>query len=147
MSKPFKSMDEQINLLKSRGLTFSDEDKAKSYLLCNNYYNVINYYSKFFMTNNDQYLEATNFDEISQVYYFDKEIKAIFFKSILEIEKYFKSLISYYFSESHRENYAYLNAKNFKDDDILKVTQTIANLSKIIEKNKKKRIKILLNIT
>lgn len=37
------------------------------------------------------------------------------------------------FSESHRENDAYLNAKYFKDDDILKVTQTIANLSKIIE--------------
>lgn len=139
MSKPFKSIDEQINLLKSRGLTFSDEEKARSYLLCNNYYNVINYYSKFFMTNNDQYIEATNFDEISQVYYFDKEIKAIFFKSILEIEKYFKSLISYYFSESHRENYAYLNAKNFKDDDILKVTQTIANLSKIIEKKQKEK--------
>lgn len=139
MSKPFKSIDEQINLLKSRGLTFSDENKAKSFLLCNNYYNVINYYSKFFISNNDQYIETTNFDEISQVYYFDKEIKAIFFKSILEIEKYLKSLISYYFSESHRENYAYLNAKNFKDDDILKVTQTIANLSKIIEKKQKEK--------
>lgn len=31
MSKPFKSIDEQINLLKSRGLTFSDENKAQSY--------------------------------------------------------------------------------------------------------------------
>lgn len=132
MSKPFKSIEEQIVLLKSRGLEFNDEEKAKKYLLCNNYYNVINYYSKFFMISNDQYIKGTTFDEISHIYYFDKEIKTIFFKSILDIEKYFKSLISYFFSESHKEDYAYLNACNFRNDDILKVTQTIASLSKII---------------
>lgn len=53
MSKPFKSIEEQIVLLKSRGLEFNDEEKTKKYLLCNNYYNVINYYSKFFMISND----------------------------------------------------------------------------------------------
>lgn len=53
MSKPFKTMDEQIELLKSRGLYFIDEGKSKKILLCNNYYNVINYYSKFFMIDTD----------------------------------------------------------------------------------------------
>lgn len=51
--------------------------KLKKYLLCNNYYNVINYYSKFFMISNDQYIKGTTFDEISHIYYFDKEIKII----------------------------------------------------------------------
>ncbi len=49
MSKPFKTLDEQISILKSRGLIIPDEEAAKLSLLCNNYYNVINYYSKFFM--------------------------------------------------------------------------------------------------
>ena len=49
--------------------------------------NVINYYSKFFMDSNDHYINGTSFDEISHIYYFDKEIKGIFFKAILEIEK------------------------------------------------------------
>lgn len=38
--KPFKTIDEQYNLLLSRGLLFTDENKAKQYLLNNNYYNV-----------------------------------------------------------------------------------------------------------
>lgn len=49
MSKPFKTLDEQISILKSRGLIVHDDESAKLSLLCNNYYNVINYYSKFFM--------------------------------------------------------------------------------------------------
>lgn len=108
-------------------------------MLFNNYYNVINYYSKFFMKGDEQYILGTTFDEVSQVYYFDKEIKSIFFKSILEIEKYFKSVVSYYFSESHQEDYAYLNAHNFRDDDIIQVTQTIAGLSKIIATKQKEK--------
>ena len=30
--KPFKNLDEQIEILKSRGLKFNDENKAKKYL-------------------------------------------------------------------------------------------------------------------
>lgn len=41
MSKPFKTLDEQISILKSRGLIIPDEEAAKLSLLCNNYYNVI----------------------------------------------------------------------------------------------------------
>ncbi|MEE0725293.1 MAG: Abi family protein, partial [Clostridium saudiense] len=101
--------------------------------------NVINYYSKFFMDSNDHYINGTSFDEISHIYYFDKEIKGIFFKAILEIEKKFKSMIAYYFSENHRENYSYLIANNFKDDNIIEVTQTIAGLSRIITKKAKEK--------
>ena len=43
MSKPFKTLDEQISILKSRGLIVHDDESAKLSLLCNNYYNVINY--------------------------------------------------------------------------------------------------------
>ena len=49
MSKPFKTLDEQISILKSRGLIIPDEEAAKLSLLCNNYYNVINYYSKLYI--------------------------------------------------------------------------------------------------
>ena len=39
--KPFKTIDEQYNLLLSRGLLFTDENKAKQYLLNNNYYKIL----------------------------------------------------------------------------------------------------------
>lgn len=35
-TKPFQTLDEQINILKSRGLVFADYDKAKRFLLTNN---------------------------------------------------------------------------------------------------------------
>ena len=139
MAKPFKTLEEQVELMKNRGLYFDDEEKAKSYLLLNNYYNVINYYSKFFMNGNDYYINEATFDEVSHVYYFDKEIKGIFFKTIMEIEKHIKSIIAYVFSEEHQEDFSYLNAKSFKNNDIIDVTQTIAYLSKIITRKQREK--------
>ena len=138
--KPFKTIEEQFELLRSRGLNFTDENKAKIFLLNNNYYNVINCYAKFFMTDDDNFIEGTNFDEITQVHYFDKEIKSIFFKSIIDAEKHFKSILAYRFSEKFKDQkYAYLIASNYNDNDILEVTATISSLSKIINKHKTKK--------
>ena len=36
--KPFKTIEEQFFLLKSRGLNFENEEKSKRFLLNNNYY-------------------------------------------------------------------------------------------------------------
>lgn len=133
--KPFKTIDEQFELLKSRGLTFSNEDTAKKFLLFNNYYNVINCYAKFFMTTDNKFIEGTNFDEITQIHYYDKEIKSIFFKSILEAENHFKSILAYRFSERFKDQkYAYLIASNYNNEDILQVTKNISSLSNIISK-------------
>lgn len=54
--KPFKTIDEQYDLLLSRGLAFTNEEKAKQYPLNNNYYNIINCYAKFFMNEQDKFL-------------------------------------------------------------------------------------------
>lgn len=45
--KVFKTIDEQITILKQRGLIIDDEEHAKKYLLSQNYYNLINGYAKF----------------------------------------------------------------------------------------------------
>ena len=46
--KEFKTINEQIEILKDRGLIFKDTNMACSYLLTNNYYNIINGYGKYF---------------------------------------------------------------------------------------------------
>ena len=53
--KPFRTLDEQINILKNRNLNFKNENKAKEYLLKYNYYNVINCYSKYFCKSTNIY--------------------------------------------------------------------------------------------
>ena len=42
-SKPFKTLDEQIEILKSRGLIINDENFARDFLLKNNYYRTIHF--------------------------------------------------------------------------------------------------------
>ena len=137
--KPFKTIDEQYDLLVTRGLNFTNKAEAKHFLLNNNYYNVINCYAKFFMNSYDKFIEGTTFDEIAYLQHYDKEIKAIFFKSILEAEKHFKAILAYRFSEKFRnEKFAYLIASNYSNKEILQVTKTIASLSSIISKYKNK---------
>ena len=140
MSKPFKTLDEQISILKSRGLIVHDDESAKLSLLCNNYYNVINYYSKFFMIpGTDNYLHDVSFNEILSVYYFDKEIKSIFLKATIDIEKCLKSMIAYYFSESHPEDYSYLNVNNFDCSKIKKTVNLISGISKTIAQKEREK--------
>lgn len=53
--KEFKTTSEQIELLKQRGLIIPDEERAKKYLLSQNYYNLINGYARFFPREGDNY--------------------------------------------------------------------------------------------
>lgn len=55
--KEFKNIDEQIEILKNRGLVFKDLNLAKRYLLTNNYYNIINGYGKYFQNNTDIFIK------------------------------------------------------------------------------------------
>lgn len=112
--RPFKTIDKQIKILKDRGLVFTDEVQAKSYLLRNNYYNVVNMYSKLFQNDINIYIEGTNFDEIKALHIYDTELKAILMKYALVAEKHFKSIFAYYYAESYHNNQAfpYLNTIN-----------------------------------
>lgn len=138
--KPFKTLDEQIALLESRGLTIPDHDKAKHYLLQYSYYNVINVYSRFFQIDTDRYIDGTTFDEIRAVHVFDSEIKSVFFKYLLECEKHLKSIVSYRFSEAYPDvPYAYLHTTSYDDHNLLNLSTTVSQLSKIISQNIKNK--------
>ncbi|WP_306293942.1 Abi family protein [Lactobacillus delbrueckii] len=91
--KEFKSIDQQIDLLQERGLTINDVERAKKYLLSNNYYNIINGYSKPFLESENLYIKNASFDEVSRLYFFDKELKQVLFNSILDAEHHLKSII------------------------------------------------------
>ena len=118
MPKPFLSLQGQIDLLKSRGLIFDNDEIAKNYLLKNNYYNVINSNSKFFINKDENYLNGTNFNEIVAVHTFDKTIKDLLLNNILTIENYFRSIVAYCYAEKTKnEAYAYFNIDNYGNDD------------------------------
>ncbi|MFR8064987.1 Abi family protein [Thomasclavelia spiroformis] len=86
------------------------------------------------MNKQDRFLPGTNFDEITHIHFFDKELKSVLFKYIIESEKHLKSIIAYRFSEMYKDiDYAYLVATNYNSKNILEVTSLISNLSNIIK--------------
>lgn len=135
--KPFKTIDQQLEILKTRGLYIKDISKAKKYLLSNNYYNIVNGYGKFFQVDSDTFINGATFDELSSLYTFDKDIKRSVLQAILTAEHHIKSIMAYRFAEASKNmRYAYLNTGSYAADKILEVGITISKLSRIINFNK-----------
>lgn len=134
--KIFKPMDEMIDLLISRGIEIPDtteRDYAKRLLNKVGYYNLINGYNKLFLDPNSDgvsYKSGTTLHEINALYQFDRVIRSIFFKHILEVETNVKSLIAYYFSEAHGHKnylvYTNFNTSLRKSEEI--ITKLIADV-------------------
>lgn len=136
--KEYKTVEQQISILKERGLIFENYESAKLYLLTNNYYNIINGYSKFFQNEQDKYIEKTDFGEIKQVYLFDKKLKHALFTSIIDTELHIKSIFSHRFSEKFKNiSDAYLNVENYDKNSISEISNTIYQLKKIIKRQSK----------
>lgn len=103
LQKQFKTLDEQILLLQERGLTIPNVEKAKWYLLTNNYYNIINGYGKYFQDTTDHYITGASFNEISNLYFLEEEIKKSVFNAALQIEHHLKSITAYHFAEQYSD--------------------------------------------
>lgn len=133
--KPFKNLEEQIEILKDRNLFIEDEQAARNYLLRNNYYNVINMYSRFFQDSTNSYIEGSTFEEIKAIHILDTEIKTLLLKALIKIEFNIKSIISYRFAEAYHKNgnpYSYLDRNNYSKDNPLSISTTLGKISRTI---------------
>ncbi|HEC2171669.1 TPA: Abi family protein [Staphylococcus delphini] len=81
-SKPYLSCEEQLTLLKSRGIFIEDEELALEQLQTISYYSLINAYSALFVTVNGNYENAVNFNDFYLCYKYDTRLKNILFKYI-----------------------------------------------------------------
>lgn len=120
VSKKFKNLDEQIEILRSKGLIIENEDEARDILFRENYFFISGYRHLFMRTAKERrFIEGTTFDELYSMFVFDRKIRNIMFKNILIIENNIKSIISYQLSKKYgfREK-EYLNPKNFTQDSL-----------------------------
>lgn len=108
--KEFKSIDEQLEILRSRGLTIKDEALAKEFLLKNNYYRISGY--SLTLRRNDVFSPAATFENIVDIYSFDQEFRHILLLYIETIEVQMKSVYAYEFSNVHGP-LGYLDRQNF----------------------------------
>ena len=130
MPKPFLSFDEQIdNLEKNKNLVISDREYAKTMLQQIGYFGLIGGYKEPFKNPTTQkFIDDTKFEDIVALYKFDENLRELFLKHILQIERHIRSLISYYFCEKYGEQQThYLNPLNYN-----MTQQNARNVAKLV---------------
>lgn len=128
--KRFRNLDEQIDILKARGMIIEDVNFVKETLLRENYF-FLNGYRHLFIDNyNDKkYIANVHFEEQYSLFLFDRQFRNIIFKNLLIIENNLKSIISYQLSRKYGyKEKDYLKVSNF-DNSVMKQKQ-INNLLK-----------------
>ena len=111
--KSFKTIEEQLEILRSRGLTIDDEDVAKEFLLWNNYYRVSGY--SLTLRKNDIFYKSAVFQNIMDIYNFDHELRHILLQYLEVIEVQLKSVYAYEFTKAHGST-GYLDASFFVNE-------------------------------
>lgn len=117
-NKNFKTIQEQIQILRERGLTINDADKAEKILIRENYFFLVGYRYIFLENGNkDKYVEGSTFEELYALFCFDRFFRNILFKNLLIVENNMKSIFSYQLSKKYgyRES-EYLKPESFTSD-------------------------------
>ncbi|MEG0826453.1 MAG: Abi family protein [Bacilli bacterium] len=119
-NKIFKNLDEQVEILRDKGLIINDQEYAKKVLLRENYF-FISGYRHLLMQNykDNKFIKGATFEELHSIFLFDRELRNIMFKNILVIENNIKSIISYQLSKKYGfKEKDYLNVTNFTQDKL-----------------------------
>lgn len=134
MEKIFKSLDEQIEIMRNKNLIIDDENFVKDILLRENYFFINGYRYLFMKSMNDRtFIDGANFREIYALFYFDRQLRNILFKNILTLENNIKSILSYELSRRYGfKEKNYLNPNNFTKDP--KKTKQVNDLLKKVKR-------------
>jgi abortive infection bacteriophage resistance protein len=136
LTKKFKTTKELIDILYTKGISIKDETNAKHLIDKYSYYSIVNTYKWIFKID-DNYKNNASFEEIFAMYKFDKNLKIIMLKYILEIEAIIKTKIANLFAEKYGlEDYLNLNNFDLKEDNsnLEHVEKIIAEIKNEINK-------------
>ena len=119
-TKQFKTLNEQVEILKDRGLIIKDEEYVKRILLKENYFFLSGYRHLFYRSKKDKmYVNGVTFEELYSLFVFDRNIRNVLFKRLLIVENNVKSIFSYQMSKKYGiKEKEYLKPKNFSQDPI-----------------------------
>ena len=138
--KKFLTYQEQVDLLKSKGLSIPNDDVAISILKEYSYYSLISGYKDIFkLEKNGIYHKDVSINEIVALYIFDDYLRSLFLHEIIKIETHLKSLYSYSFCELYGDSQSdYTNVNNYNYEKYQKeineylgiITKTLDNPNK-----------------
>lgn len=137
MAKTFFTYEQQLNKLQQeKGLIISDITVAKQTLEKLSYYSLVGGYKQLFKHFPSQkYIYGVTFDELVAFYYFDEELRSLFMKYILHVERHIKSLLSYHFCDKYGErDTEYLNVNNYTltKKNCAQINRLVHSMQKVI---------------
>ena len=97
--KPALSLDEQLNLLESRGLTISDHALARGYLEHISYYRLSGYTRYFTRADDDkheQFRDGVTFNDVINLYIFDRRLRSLMAEAFERVEIAVKGQLAYH---------------------------------------------------
>lgn len=116
--KPFRTINEQMEILRSRGLVVGDNSRIV--LMREGYYSLVNGYKDAFIdrqrsseTGEDRYKEGTTFDHLHLLFDLDRMLKERTFPMLVRAETTVRTAVAYCFSERYREMDSYLDPNNY----------------------------------
>lgn len=115
MPKEFKSIEEQIELLSSRGLKISNKDLFSIFLFENNYYRISGY--TLTLRKNDIFYRDSTSQNIIDIYEFDSSFRNLLLKYLEKIEVKIKSVYAYCFAMKYGPT-NYLNEGLFSNKSV-----------------------------
>ena len=107
MAKSATTIEQQLNLLKSRGLTITNHEKAKEILLDIGYYRLGFYLFPFEKTYPDirnrthEYINSASFEDAVNLYYFDFDLRLLLMRYLNRIEIAFRTSLIYNLSNKY----------------------------------------------
>jgi abortive infection bacteriophage resistance protein len=110
------TLQEQIDLLKSRSLIIKDETLARNFLSNVSYYRLRAYMQSFYFNINDpehHFKENTFFEDLVNLYVFDRKLRLLVFDAIEKIEVSFRAEIIYHFTLEFKDNWWFENESLF----------------------------------
>ena len=137
--KPFLTITQQIEQLKSRGMQFQDEAKAENYLENLNYYRLSAYWLPFEANHQTHtFKEGTTFERVLELYIFDRELRLLMLDAIERIEVSVRSKFAYEISQKYG-SHPHLDESIFKSVGYYK--KTLSKLKSEIDRSKEPFIK------
>jgi abortive infection bacteriophage resistance protein len=121
-TKPPLSIERQISLLQSRGMTIDNPARATRYLQHINYYRLRGYWLPFEEIKGDadefdhQFKAGTTFDDALTLYLFDRKFRLLVMEAIERVEISFRTRFAHELSLKYG-SHAYLEAAHFKWQD------------------------------
>jgi abortive infection bacteriophage resistance protein len=121
-NKPPLTYQQQIELWQSRGLHIPDTKRAEHYLANISYYR-FSAYALPFQTEKDSFNAGTSFQDILDLYIFDRELRLIVFNAIERLEVGIRAHIIYILAHKYGSHWQD-NAAIFKDPTRIKNHKT-----------------------